>query len=235
MEKQFILILDSDDKQAQNLSVSAGGAGYDVVIQSDAELWTEDKEKALAEMVLINYQTIVHYPQNKLIALFRKASQTKLIIYNAPADATRRLALYKLGAGRIFDVNSETEEIAAYVRIALKTDQHRSSFAETRINGNLGDIRLSEVIHSLVHEQRSGVLKISGRYGNGKIILNHGDIDDATAGNRRAEEAVYYLMTLQEGRFYLKPSEVTAPKHLIRISAPGLLIRAAEIRKKYFE
>lgn len=195
------------------------------VIQSASELETVSG----ADLVLFSFSFLSRVSREAISETFKWARKKHFIIYDVPQDATKHIALYKLGAFKIFSSSYYKEEIATYVRNISQMQLSDAKMPDSRINGNLQNIQLSELIHSFIKEKVSGILYLKTDFCSGKIIFNNGDIDDAAAGFLKNEDAVFFMLSWQRGVFTMRKTEIKLPRHRIQLSPIGLLLKSNEI------
>lgn len=228
MQESKIHVIDSDPRLPQMLADLVD----DLVVLESVSDWKPSQKTPL---LLVNYGQIVGKNHNKLLPLFQGAGEGKLVLYNTPCDGTRRMALYKLGAFRVFDEACSMTEIAAYVRSNLRVRSKLATENTLRLSGNLSELSLGDLIHTLMKEQHSGILKVITGFGTGRLFFERGAIRDAVAGSRKSDEAVLYMLTWTSGEFYLRSSELAGVINKIQLSTPGLLIRGREIRHQFYK
>jgi signal recognition particle receptor subunit beta len=230
-----LLLLEADKKQGAilvSLFRESEAEAYVVNDISDAENLLSSTELSL---LLLNYQSIVNAERNELINLFKKAQDTKLVIYNVPDDATRRIAFYRLGAYRIISNKYELEDVYYFSRNLLSNHLPVPGQKESHFSGRLQDFDLAGLINGFGRDKRSGVLRLQSEVSSGKIYFNDGHIYHASVGNLKDDEAVIYLLTWRHGQFSMSPLPQKNTHNRVQLSNVGLLLRAESVREEYFK
>jgi len=230
-----LLLLEADKKQGEilvSLFRESEAEAYVVKDISDAENLLSSTELSL---LLLNYQSIVNAERSELIELFKKARSTRLVIYNVPDDATRRLAFYRLGAYRIISNNYELEDVYYFSRNLLSNHLPVPGQKESHFSGRLQDFDLAGLINGFGKDKRSGVLRLQSEVSSGKIYFNDGHIFHASVGNLKDDEAVVYLLTWQRGQFSMSPLPQKNTHNRVQLSNVGLLLLAESLRKEYYK
>ncbi len=187
------------------------------------------------ELILINYSSILNADRKDLSDLFKTARKSKFVVYNVPADANRRLAFYRLGAYRILDHNSSAADISHFTKNALEKSETNGDMKEAKFSGSLEDFNLAGLINIFGKEKRSGILRIKTPVSTGKIYFNEGNIIHAVAGNRKADDAAFYMLTWNKGWFSMSPLPLRSVQNRMRLSNIGLLLHGEYIRTRFFE
>ncbi len=132
-------------------------------------------------------------------------------------------ALYALRAGAedVIDPATHPELVVAKLERAAS----RARPAAAGVEGSLADLSVAEVVQVLAHGLRTAVVTIEGPRGSGEIALERGRVVDARAGALRGEDAVYELVTWEEGRFRIAPGlPPDRPRTVENADTEGLLM-----------
>lgn len=174
MQTNRLLLIENDKKQGDvlvSLFKESESEAFVVKNIADAENLISSKE---LDLILLNYQSIVDAERKEQISLFKKAQSTKLIIFNVPNDATRRLAFYRLGAYRSFSNTYELEDIYYFSKNLLSNNIASTEQKESHFSGRLQDFSLSGLINNFGKDKRNGVLRLQTKVSSGKIYFNNG-------------------------------------------------------------
>lgn len=234
MPAEKILLLGKDKKRANLLVSLFKEKEFDASVVeniSEADNLISSSELAL---ILIDYRAIIEAKRQELITLFKNARKTKFVIFDVPEDATRRLAFYRLGAYRILDENYDVEDIYYFSQNLLTNNKPAQEQKESRFNGRLQDFNLPGLINNFGKEKRSGVLRITTPMSSGKIFFNNGHIYHASAGYLKDDEAVLYMLTWNQGLFYMSPLPRKEVTNQVRLSNVGLLLFGEKVRDEFF-
>jgi signal recognition particle receptor subunit beta len=235
MQTNRLLLLETDKKQGENLvSLFKESESEAYIVKNIAE--GEDLISSTElNLILLDYQSILNAERKELISLFKKARSTKLVIFNVPDDATRRLAFYRLGAFRSLSNTYELEDIYHFCRNLLSNHLPLQEQRESHFSGRLQDFNLYGLINNFGKDRRSGVLRLKSEVSTGKIYFNDGHIYHAWVGNLKDDEAVVYLLTWQRGRFNMSPLPQKNIHNRIQLSNVGLLLLAESVQEEYYK
>lgn len=137
----------------------------------------------------------------------------------ARADAQRA---FQMGAADFSTKPVSADVLVAKLRQILEREVHRSG-AGRGVSGSLSEMSLPDMIQILWHGRKTGCLRIRAGTNAGEIHLVEGSIFNALYANLRGEEALYAMLTLQEGDFVLDPN-FRAPQQVIQASPEALLL-----------
>jgi len=235
MAQKNILILSADDERTQKLISLLKKGKYNIHATHKLSEVSEKISSTEIALILINYLSIVKEERKKLISLFKDARKTKFVIYDVPEDAMRRLAFYRLGAYRILDQKYSVDDIFYFSQNTLTEVEGDGVLKESHISGSLQDFNLPGLINIFGREKRSGVLRIQTPISSGKIYFNHGNIYHAVTGNRKADDAVFYMLTWNKGWFSMRPLASKNPKNKVQLSNIGLLLHGQYVSGEFFK
>ena len=185
-------------------------------------------------LILINYNIILKADRPSLISLFKDARKTKFVLYKVPADATRRLAFYRMGAYRVLDDLYESADIVHFCKNVLAEVETDEELKGTSFSGSLQDFNLAGLINIFGKEKRSGVLRIQTPLGKGKIYFNKGHIYHAVSGYRKGDDAIFYMLTWNKGWFSMRSLPVKTVRNRIQLSNICLLLHSEQVRIVFF-
>jgi len=94
--------------------------------------------------------------------------------------------------------------------------------------GSLEELPLPDVIQLVAASGKSGRFLMSGKLGEGAIVLREGQIVHSSCGDLLGDEAFYELATWQEGSFRFEQSDESASERTIEKSNTNLLMAAAQ-------
>jgi len=233
MASKNILILSDQDSFTDKL--------VSLVKADDTELKVFDNLTDAAAKIasfpvslfLINYNIILKADRSNLISLFKDARQTKFVLYRVPADSTRRMAFYRMGAYKVLDERYELSDTVHFCKNLLAGVKSDEGLKETHFSGSLQDFNLPGLINIFGKEKRSGVLRILTPLGSGKIYFNNGQIYHAVSGYRKGDDAVLYMLTWNKGWFTMRSLPIKTSKNRIQLSNIGLLLHGEQMRSEF--
>jgi len=98
-----------------------------------------------------------------------------------------------------------------------------------KLAGNLEQMNLWELLDSLEHNEKTGTLEVFHPDGEAaKLVLKGGWPIHATAGRVSGRDAVYRMLTWDEGMFSFAGGEPTDPPNMERVTLNALLHEANE-------
>jgi hypothetical protein len=118
-------------------------------------------------------------------------------------------------------------------RMSYAQPQEQAEEPETDLKGNLQQLNLGEVLQTLQMTQKTGGLKISSSNKIGKIYFDHGDIVQASLDKYKSEEAIYRILSWEEGYFEFDSGD-RAEAHTITTPINKLLMEGFDQRAEYF-
>ena len=118
-------------------------------------------------------------------------------------------------------------------RMSYARPQPQAEEPETDLKGNLQQWNLAEVLQTLQMTQKTGGLKITGGNKIGNIYFDHGTIVQASLDKYKSEEAIYRILSWEEGYFEFD-SEDQAEVHTITTPINKLLMEGFDQRAEYF-
>ena len=101
------------------------------------------------------------------------------------------------------------------------------------IEGNIKDFPLTEVLNLLIFSNKSGILKIygvsKGEKFNGEVYIVKGKIMDAKFNSKKGEEALFSILSLEDGNFNFEAKELNI-KENIKTPMESLILEAIRRR-----
>ena len=235
MSVNQLLLVSAKTDNADWLAARLKESGVKITLSEDIMDAAGKMSKSDFNLILIDYGSILSADRNELTDLFKTARKSKFVAYNVPSDATKRLAFYRLGAYRILDQTAQPEDIFHFTINALEQPETNGELKEAKFSGSLEDFSLSGLITIFGKEKRNGILRIKTPVSTGKIYFNDGNIIHAVAGNRKADDAVFYMLTWNKGWFSMSPLPLRAVQNRMQMSNIGSLLHGEYIRTKFFD
>jgi DNA-binding response OmpR family regulator/predicted regulator of Ras-like GTPase activity (Roadblock/LC7/MglB family) len=157
----------------------------------------------------------------KLLAAIRehnpRASVAILTAYGTKENVVEAL---QLGACEFLEKPIDAKTLVAAVRRIL------DSKGGAVVQGNLRSLGLPNIVQINCAERNEALLRIRQGGREGKVYFAEGDVVHAALGKKSGPEAVYEMLTWEEGEFELQMG-ATAPKRTIEGSWSGLLLEGA--------
>src|SRR5688572_8846541 len=230
VSKQSLLLVDGDTRSMRVLEVSLRKAGFTVttaVSVNDAldklELHTPD--------LIISETT---FPDGDGFELPRRVRATPdwadipFIFLTAEGSIENKIKGLELGVDDYLTKPIYIKEIVTRINILLQKRQ-RLRFEErkdghTRFAGRVADMPVVDVIQTIEISRKSGVIQFTGDRGRqATIYFRDGRVIDAEAGALQGEDAIYRLLTWNEGEFEVVFRTVRR-REVITTSSQGLLM-----------
>ncbi len=152
-----------------------------------------------------------------LAALKEYDADAAVVILTAYGTKETVVEALRLGACEFLDKPVNAETLVATVRRNLKQG------CDTAVRGNLRTLSLPSIIQMGCAERNQACLRIRRLGQAGYIFFADGNVVHATLGSRVGEEAVYELLTWEDGEFDWKMG-VVPPERTVTVGWSGLLL-----------
>ncbi len=230
MTKRSLLLVDGDAKSLRVLEVSLRKAGFTVSTAASGKEALELLTHLSPDLVISDtdmpdmdgYEFCREFkskPQWKDVPFIFLTHKTQI------ADKIRGL---ELGVDDYLTKPIYIKEIITRVRILLQKHE-RTKFAEkqdnnTRFTGQLSDMGVIDLIQTIEVSRKTGVIHFhADEKRQATMFFKEGRVIDAEAGHLQGEDAVYRLLTWNDGKFeaLFRPVRRRA---VIEISSQSLLM-----------
>ena len=230
VSKQNLLLVDGDTRSLRVLEVSLRKAGFTVTTAVSVQD-AIDKLELHAPDLIISETT---FPDGDGFDLCRKVRETPdwggipFIFLTASFAIENKIRGLELGVDDYLTKPIYIKEIVTRINILLQKRQ-RTRFEEkrdgrTRFAGRVTDMPVVDVIQTIEISRKSGVIQFVGDRGRqAAIYFRDGRVIDAEAGSLQGEDAVYRLLTWNEGEFEVVFRTVRR-REVIAMSSQGLLM-----------
>ncbi len=157
----------------------------------------------------------------KLLAAIRehnpRASVAILTAYGTKENVVEAL---QLGACEFLEKPLDAKTLVAAVRRILESN------SGAVVQGNLRNLSLPNIIQINCAERNAALLRIRQGGREGKVFFAEGNVVHATLAKKTGADAVYELLTWEDGEFELQMG-ISSPKQTIKASWSGLLLEGA--------
>ncbi|HEY0195242.1 MAG TPA: DUF4388 domain-containing protein, partial [Kofleriaceae bacterium] len=230
MSKQSLLLVDGDTRSLRVLEVSLRKSGFMVTAALSVQD-AIDKLELHAPDLIISETT---FPESDGFQLRRKVRETPewadipFVFLTAEAAIENKIRGLELGVDDYLTKPIYIKEIVTRINILLQKRQ-RVRFEErrdgrTRFAGRVQDMPVVDVIQTIEISRKSGVIQFVGERGRqAAIYFRDGRVIDAEAGSLQGEDAVYRLLTWNEGEFEVVFRTVRR-REVITVSSQALLM-----------
>jgi CheY-like chemotaxis protein len=181
----------------------------------------------------------------KVLELVKEQSPgTAVIVVAGYVTLDSAIEAMRRGADDYINKAESITKVLPSVEKALKKRRLRQKFIETAkqqavdemisttVSGNLRDMSLTSIVQITCTDMRSAKLVLcqpdsmpGGEEQEGVIFFENGQIVHAAAGSLRGAEAVYELLSWDEGSFQME-SNVVAPRQTITVPWTHLLLES---------
>jgi DNA-binding response OmpR family regulator len=205
--KPRILIADDDTKLVTLLTSSLKKSGYDTSEAFDGEealnqVKVQKPDLILADVVM---PKLDGFELCKRIRADPGTEQIPFIFLTAKGELSDRVAGLSLGADDYIAKPFHISEVVARIKSILQRSvpgfSVQAEEGESDLKGNLEQMSMPELIQTLTMNKKSGELKIVKGIQVGKMFFDAGNIVQAALGKYKNEEAVYRILSWEEGYF----------------------------------
>ena len=230
MSKQSLLLVDGDPRSLRVLEVSLKKAGFNVTAAVNGRDALEQVELAAPDLVIA--ETVLDEVDGFTFCQRLKANPAwadiPFVFLTAQTDIESKIRGLELGVDDYLTKPIYIKEIVARARILLQKRQ-RTRIEErrdgrTRFAGRLSDMPVVDLIQTVEISRKSGLITFTGEGGKqAAIYFRDGKVIDAEAGPLQAEDAVYRLLTWNDGEFEVVFRTVRR-RDAIMVSSQALLM-----------
>ena len=230
VSKQSLLLVDGDVRSMRVLEVSLRKAGFSVTTAASVQDGMDKLELNAPDLIIS--ETV--FPDGDGFELRRRVraapdwSEIPFIFLTAEAAIENKIRGLELGVDDYLTKPIYIKEIVTRINILLQKRQ-RTRFEErrdgrTRFAGRVSDMPVVDVIQTIEISRKSGVIQFVGERGRqATIYFRDGKVIDAESGALQGEDAVYRLLTWNEGEFEVVFRTVRR-REVIATSSQGLLM-----------
>lgn len=196
-----VLIVDDDVACLGLVGAVLRDAGHEALFVSDArQLLSQPLPPAIDAVILDLAMPEVSGWQ--VLEILRGHSRTRgvpVLLLSAARDIKTRVRGLRSGADDFLSKPFAPEELLARLESVLR----RRYSASVRLQGDLAESSLPQVLQNLAQLRRSADLEVITRHGVGWIKVREGDLIEAEFEHWREEEALYALFEQSRGTFRL--------------------------------
>ncbi len=202
-----ILIVDDNPSVLKLLNISLSKAGYDIVEAENGEVAFQVANKELPDLIISD----IMMPQMdgiELCWMIRENSEVPLVPFiflTSFDDSEMEIRGFRAGADEYLNKPIDRKELLERVEELLsRTDKLKTiddtTDSKKAFEGDLKDLSIVELVQMLNLNKKSGILHISGKK-TGQVFLKNGQLIGAQTDKNESEEAVYELVTFDQGSF----------------------------------
>jgi CheY-like chemotaxis protein len=230
VSKQNLLLVDGDTRSLRVLEVSLRKAGF-IVTPAISVKDALDKIELHVPDLIISETTFTNDVDGfELRRRLRGApdwADIPFVFLTAQTAIEHKIRGLELGVDDYLTKPIYIKEIITRINILLQKRQ-RARFDErkdgVRFAGRVADMPVVDVIQTIEVSRKSGVINFAGPHGRqAAIYFREGKVIDAEAGTLQGEDAVYRLLTWNDGEFEVV-FRVVRRRQVIQTSSQGLLM-----------
>ena len=220
-DRPKVVLVDADAEETTILELRLVEQGCEVVLCRTAKQAVEHFNEGGVDAVITEVDLKPH-DGFQLVTHLRKLKNGQdlpVLFLTRRSDRQAVDQGFQLGAVDYIIKPAAPDVVVAKARNALqKAVRLRGGIA-----GSLSEMSLPDVLQVISRTRKSGLLKIASGGYVGEIHLGEGEIYNAMFMHLRGEEAVYTMVTLNDGEFSLDPSFTPADR-VINHATENLLL-----------
>jgi len=230
LAKRSLLLVDGDAKSLRVLEVSLKKAGFNVITASTgAEAM--DRAKSSPPDLVISETEMAEMDGYDFCREFKKHpewGEIPFIFLTSQTAIENKIRGLELGVDDYLTKPIYIKEILTRVRILLQK-RDRANFEQkkdtnTRFAGRLSDMGVVDLIQTIEVSRKTGLIHFrADEKRQATLFFKDGRVIDAEAGHLQGEDAVYRLLTWNDGDFEALFRPVRR-KPVIEMSAQALLM-----------
>ncbi|GMV17301.1 MAG: DUF4388 domain-containing protein [Polyangiaceae bacterium] len=208
-DKPLVLIVEPDPEEATILELRLVAQGFDVKVTRAADQALKFAEAGNLRYVLSEVE-LQPFDGFDLLQRLRRSESTKNVPFlfvakNSDAAAVDRA--FSLGA-QDYVVKPTTGDVLAgkLRRLAAAPRKNSSDNVAAGVAGSLKDLALPDLMQILFHGRKSGKVSVKSSGREGQLHFQEGRMVHALLDELAGEEAVYEMLTFDQGSFALDPS-----------------------------
>ena len=232
MVKKNLLLVDADPRSLRVLEVSLRKAGYNIASGGDVKGALELLELSRPDLILSDTRLpgLNGFALVEEIRRHNEWSEIPIIFLSSDASVESKVQGLELGVEDYLTKPIYIREIIARVNLVLQRKQRvglesrsNAGNSKTKFTGSLSDMGLVDLLQTVDHSKKSGVLYVTFGDLRGAIYFRDGNIVDAEVGALRGERAVYRALVWNEGSFEIDFRDVRR-EDVIGASTQGVLM-----------
>ncbi len=230
MSKQTLLLVDGDPRSLRVLEVSLKKAGFVVTTAVNGRDALDKVELAQPDLVISEtlLDEIDGYAFCQRLKANPQWAEIPFVFLTAQTEIESKIKGLELGVDDYLTKPIYIKEIVARARILIQKRQ-RTRLEErregrTRFSGRISDMPVVDLIQTIEISRKSGLIYFTGEVGKqAAIYFRDGKVIDAEAGPLQGEDAVYRLLTWNDGDFEVVFRTVRRHE-VITVSSQALLM-----------
>jgi len=227
MAKQNLLLVDDDTKGLRVMEVSLRNAGHSVTTAASGAEALQKLELTRPALILSDTEMpgMDGYELCRRIKADERWKDIPFIFLTEQTAIEDKIRGLELGADDYLTKPIYIKEVVTRVAIALQKKE-RSALErkdKRRFFGSLEDMGMVDLLQTIELGRKNGLLLVERPPHTAKVWFADGQVLDAETGRLRGEEAIYRLLTWEDGNFEIDFKPVDRPRQL-QTSTQGLLM-----------
>jgi DNA-binding response OmpR family regulator len=230
VSKQSLLLVDGDTRSLRVLEVSLRKAGFTVTAATSVKDALDKLEVHTPDLIIseTNFGTESDgFELRRRVRAEPAWAEIPFVFLTAEIAIENKIRGLELGVEDYLTKPIYIKEIVTRINILLQKRQ-RAGFDTrrdgVRFAGRVADMPIVDVIQTIEVSRKSGVINFVGMHGRqAAIYFRDGRVIDAEAGTLQGEDAVYRLLTWNDGEFEVEFRTVRR-REAITTSSQGLLM-----------
>ncbi|MCP4445873.1 MAG: response regulator [Myxococcales bacterium] len=230
MAKPSLLLVDGDSKSLRVLEVSLKKAGFNVATAETGSEAIAKAKSSVPDLVIsdTDMPEMNGYDFCREFKEYPDWGEIPFIFLTSQTSIESKIRGLELGVDDYLTKPIYIKEILTRVRILLQK-RDRKNFEQnkdtnTRFAGRLSDMGVVDLIQTIEVSRKTGLIHFKAdEKCQATIFFKDGRVIDAEAGHLQGEDAVYRLLTWNDGDFEALFRPVRR-KPLIEMSSQGLLM-----------
>jgi DNA-binding response OmpR family regulator len=230
VSKESLLLVDGDTRSLRVLEVSLRKAGFSVTPAVSVGDALDKLEINAPDLIICETKFATELDGFELRRRLRSTPEWKdipFIFLTAETAIENKIKGLELGVDDYLTKPIYIKEIVTRINILLQKRQRQFLDLKkdgTRFAGRVADMPVVDVIQTIEVSRKSGVIQFSGGANRqAAIYFRDGKVIDAEAGTLQGEDAVYRLLTWNDGEFEVEFRTVRR-REAISTSSQGLLM-----------
>jgi DNA-binding response OmpR family regulator len=230
VSKQSLLLVDGDTRSLRVLEVSLRKAGFSVTPAVSVGDALDKLEINAPDLIISETKFSTELDGFELRRRLRSTpdwADIPFIFLTAETAIENKIKGLELGVDDYLTKPIYIKEIVTRINILLQKRQRQFLDLKkdgTRFAGRVADMPVVDVIQTIEVSRKSGVIQFNGGTNRqAAIYFRDGKVIDAEAGTLQGEDAVYRLLTWNDGEFEVEFRTVRR-REAITTSSQGLLM-----------
>ncbi len=194
-----------------------------------------EKEEQQKYLYLLDYHTLTFEEREAVIRLFKSLkSEDRVMVYNVPPDASKRVVFYELGAFRVFDRSNTLEEVCNTAIWWYEQITVHPPVNDVLMFGELNHVEFINLLWGIAKRQSSGILDLTMKRNHGEIYFKNGQIVHAQVLSHQGLDALLHLSLWKQGRFEFKAHNTSEIEPTIHNTMLAISILISDLKLKLF-